>query len=79
MNARWPTQLTKALLPLLTDNSPSLIMNVGSMAGLWGLPYLSVYCASKAFNMLFSDALKQEIAAEGKRKDIEVIGIIVGT
>ncbi|GAB7349444.1 hypothetical protein MBLNU459_g8550t1 [Dothideomycetes sp. NU459] len=76
LNARFPIQLTAALLPLLSTNSPSLVMNVSSMAGVMGVPYLTVYSCSKAFNYCFSQALKAELAAEGH--DIEVLGIIVG-
>ena len=47
-NARFPTQLTKALLPKLTQtDSPSLIMNIGSM-GDFCVPYATIYGGSKA-------------------------------
>lgn len=75
LNARFPTQLTRALIPLFTSNSPSLIMNITSLTALNGLPYLATYSSSKAFNYCFSQSLKAEMAAEGH--SIEVLGIVV--
>ena len=76
VNARFPTQLTKALLPKLTrPDGPSLIMNIGSLADS-GVPYATVYGGSKAFNMAMSTSLAVEIKAEGK--NIEVLAIPVG-
>lgn len=76
VNVRFPTQLTRALLPLLQKNSPALILNLGSASAISGLPYLTVYSGSKAFNMIFSAALKAEIRAHGH--DVEVLGLLVG-
>ena len=76
MNARFPAQVTRALLPSLIQNGPSLIMNIGSAAGSFGLPSLVVYSASKSFNAIFSEALRKEMAMPGK--DVEVLGILVG-
>ena len=76
VNARFPAQLTKALLPKLArPQGPTLIMNIGSVADL-GVPYATVYGASKAFNMSMSSCLAVEVKAEAK--NIEVLGIPVG-
>ena len=76
VNARFPAQLTKALLPKLTrPDGPTLIMNIGSLADS-GVPYATVYGGSKAFNMAMSTSLAVEIKAEGK--NIEVLAIPVG-
>ena len=76
LNARFPTQLTKALLPQLTQtNSPSLIMNIGSM-GDFCVPYATVYGGSKGFNMTWSSSLAMELKSEGKI--VEVLAISVG-
>lgn len=76
INARFPAQLTKALLPKLTrPDGPTLIMNIGSLADS-GVPYATVYGGSKAFNMAMSTSLAVEIKAEGK--NIEVLAIPVG-
>jgi short-subunit dehydrogenase len=76
VNARFATQLTRALLPNLERNEPSLIMNLSSTSAL-GLPYLSVYSGSKGYIESFTKALNTEMKAEGK--DIDVIGIKVGS
>ena len=76
VNARFPTQLTKALLPKLTRaDGPTLIMNIGSLADS-GVPYATVYGGSKAFNMAMSSSLAVEVKTEGK--NIEVLAIPVG-
>ncbi|PSK34147.1 hypothetical protein B9Z65_8473 [Elsinoe australis] len=76
LNLRFPTQLTKALLPILQKNEPSLVVNIGSGAGEMGLPYLGVYCGSKAFNLRWNQAMKAEMMALGKK--VEMLGILVG-
>jgi 17beta-estradiol 17-dehydrogenase / very-long-chain 3-oxoacyl-CoA reductase len=77
INARFPTLLTTALLPILTssENGPALIINVGSVAGVVDLPYTLVYSATKAFNLSFSGSLAAEMKTEGH--DIEVLGLVV--
>jgi len=72
LNARFPMQLTSALLPTLLKHQPSLVINVGSMADL-GNPWLTVYSGSKAFLMTWSIALAREMSAE--KRDVEVIGV----
>ncbi len=76
LNARFPTQLTKTLLPKLTQtNSPSLIMNIGSM-GDFCVPYGTIYGGSKGFNMTWSTSLALELKSE--RRNVEVLAISVG-
>lgn len=75
INARFQTQLTRALLPLLERNSPSLRLNMGSIASVGGLPLGSVYAAGKAYDMVFSNSIRLEMLL--KRKDVEVLGIMV--
>ena len=74
VNARFPAQFTSAILPLLmAHGSPSLIINMGSMAES-GSPWLSAYSASKAFDISWSRGLAREMHAEGR--DVEVLGIM---
>ena len=76
MNARFPTQLTKTLLPKLTQtNSPSLIMNIGS-TGDFCVPYATIYGGSKGFNMTWSSSLALELKSE--RRNVEVLAVSVG-
>lgn len=77
VNARFPTHLSAATIPLLRENSPSLILNCGSMAGVLGSPYLTTYSATKAYIHNFSVSLKQEMIAEDT-SDVDVMGFIIG-
>lgn len=54
--------LTYLLLPVLKENTPAYVLNVGSMAGLQAMPSLSAYSASKAFVNTFSRALHEELS-----------------
>jgi len=62
MNARFMTHLTGLMLPHLIRNAHprSLILNVTS-AARWGLPYLSMYSATKAHVSTFSHTLAREM------------------
>lgn len=76
INARFPMQLTRALLPKVSrPDVPTLIMNLGSLSDQ-GVPYVTVYGGSKAFNMWKIASLAIEVKIEGK--DIEVLAIPVG-
>lgn len=77
MNITFATQITRALLPLLTLNKPSLIINMGSLVGVLALPWLSVYGGGKAYNLHFSRCLRLEMIAEN-HPEVEVLGIICG-
>ncbi|MCJ1447847.1 MAG: hypothetical protein MMC23_008359 [Stictis urceolatum] len=74
INARFPAQLTREMLPLLA--SPALVFNLSSAVARLPSPYLATYSACKAFNSLFSRALAAEVRAEGR--DIEVLSLVVG-
>jgi 17beta-estradiol 17-dehydrogenase / very-long-chain 3-oxoacyl-CoA reductase len=76
INLRFTTQLTRALLPTLQRNEPSLIMNIGSISE-GGMPWLSVYSPTKAYMRAFSKALGLELKANHHK--VEVLGIQVGS
>jgi short-subunit dehydrogenase len=77
LNAVFPHTLIRILLPLLQDSGdPSLIINLGSMSGLTGFPFVATYSSSKAANHAFSVALANEMICSGA--NVEVIGLIVG-
>jgi 17beta-estradiol 17-dehydrogenase / very-long-chain 3-oxoacyl-CoA reductase len=61
LNARFMTHLTRLVLPILKINaSPrSLVINISSVGRL-GMPYLSIYSATKAYNAAFSASLTRE-------------------
>jgi len=79
LNAKFPTLLTHALLPRLVANAPKpgLVINLGSYAGVYGLPFLSIYGPSKAFNLTFSASLDKEMKLMGV--PVEVWGVVVGS
>jgi 17beta-estradiol 17-dehydrogenase / very-long-chain 3-oxoacyl-CoA reductase len=81
VNVRFPTRLTTALLPLLTSSNhpPSLIINIGSIAGIFSIPYTVIYGACKSFNLSFSESLAAELTALGHAQQVEVLGITVGS
>ncbi len=51
-------------------------MNIGS-AACFGMPYVTVYSGTKAYDMTWSNALTSELAAEGH--DIETLGVIIAS
>ncbi|AYF85784.1 MULTISPECIES: SDR family oxidoreductase [unclassified Pseudomonas] len=62
LNVTATLQLTRALLPLLRQQSHGLVVNVGSTYGSIGYPGYAVYCASKFALRGFSEALRRELA-----------------
>ena len=58
--------VTQAFLPLLR-RGPGRIVNVGSIGGLFGLPFASSLCASKHAVEAISDAMRMELWNSGIR------------
>jgi uncharacterized protein len=56
--------LTKLFLPQIRAREGK-VMNVGSVAGFVPGPYQSIYYASKAFVISFSEALAEELSGTG--------------
>ncbi|KAK8146673.1 hypothetical protein G3M48_002726 [Beauveria asiatica] len=77
LNALFPLHLTRALLPTLRQNSPSLVVNVSSLADN-GLPLLVSYCASKRFLLTMTEAVVREMKLLGRGGDVELLGVRVG-
>ena len=65
VNVLAPTMLTHLLLDDLKENSPSGILNVGSLAGYFPLVKKQVYCGTKAYILSFSKALRKELKPFG--------------
>jgi short-subunit dehydrogenase len=59
------TLLTNLLLPDMIKRGHGRILNVSSVAGFVPLPKMSVYGASKAFVLSFSEALSAELRGTG--------------
>lgn len=56
--------VTRAILPHFRKNKSGLIINVSSGAGIFTLPMISLYCASKFALEGFSEALAYELASQ---------------
>ncbi|GEC71376.1 Short-chain dehydrogenase [Flavobacterium flevense] len=60
-----PIEVMKAALPQMRQQKSGLIINVTSIAGYMGLPYRSVYSASKGALELITEALNMEVKSFG--------------
>jgi NAD(P)-dependent dehydrogenase (short-subunit alcohol dehydrogenase family) len=56
--------VTRAILPHFRRNKAGLILNISSGAGVFTLPALSLYCASKFALEGFSESLSYELASQ---------------
>ena len=61
-NLMAPIELTRLVLPSMIEKNSGHIVNISSLAGKKGAPYNSIYSASKAGLIMWSDALRQELA-----------------
>ena len=66
---------TQAVLPTMKRQGSGQIVNVSSTAGHKGIPFLSVYCATKFAVRGLTESLRMELRKEG----IEVISVCPGT
>lgn len=71
--------VVRAILPHFRAEQGGLIINVSSGAGVFTLPMLSLYCASKFALEGFSEALAYELASQGIVVKIIEPGGVVGT
>ena len=65
VNVVAPTHLTKLFLPAMLARRAGRILNVASTAGFQPGPLMSVYYASKAYVLSFSEALAEELVGTG--------------
>lgn len=66
--------ITTLMIPELSRSKPAYILNMGSMASFFPLPWKTVYAASKAFVLAYSAALREEM----KEMDISVTVVCPG-
>ncbi len=59
------THLTRLLLPGMIQRRRGGILNVASTAGFQPGPFMAVYYATKAYVLSFSEAVAEEVAAQG--------------
>ncbi len=65
LNIRAKLSLTHELLPELRKQPRAYILNVASTSAYQAVPTMSTYAASKAFVIMFSRALRMELAGSG--------------
>jgi short-subunit dehydrogenase len=65
LNCVAPVVLTSHLLPAMRDRGRGAVIVTGSVAGRQPLPLHGVYSATKAFDLLFGEALAVECEDEG--------------
>ncbi len=60
-NVFAPVALTQAALPLLIKSKNAQVVNIGSVAGVFTIPFSGIYGASKAALHAISDVLRMEL------------------
>jgi uncharacterized protein len=73
-NCTVPMQLCHHFAPAMVERGNGGIVIFGSGAGLAGCPNMVAYGASKAFDMVFAEALWAEL----KDKGVDVLGLVLG-
>jgi NAD(P)-dependent dehydrogenase (short-subunit alcohol dehydrogenase family) len=58
-------RVTNAVLPIMRRQRAGQIINMSSIAGLIGVPFLGVYCASKFALEGYTESLRHEVKAMG--------------
>ncbi len=65
VNVAALTELTGLFLPGMIERNRGGVLNVGSVAGFVSGPGMSVYFATKAYVLSFTEALAEELAGSG--------------
>ena len=65
LNIMATTLLTRLFVPILERNSPSYILNVGSLSCFFFLAKKQVYGGTKSYIYFFSKSLRRELSREG--------------
>ncbi len=55
------TQLTRKILPAMIERNRGGVLNVGSIAGYQAGPHMTVYYATKAYVLSFTEGLREEL------------------
>ncbi len=72
-NVYGPLYFMREVLPTMKRNGAGKIINIASKAGVYAVPYLSAYSASKSALI----ALTQGVAKELKRENVSIICVSV--
>ncbi|GJQ63990.1 MAG: short-chain dehydrogenase [Melioribacteraceae bacterium] len=65
LNCYAPVVLTNQFLPHMKQEGRGAIIFLGSVVGFQPVPYMSLYSATKAFNLIYGEALWYELRKEG--------------
>jgi short-subunit dehydrogenase len=65
LNINTLVMLARLYLPAMRQRRSGGVINVASNAAFQPVPYMAIYAASKAFVLNFSEAIAEELAAEG--------------
>jgi short-subunit dehydrogenase len=74
LNIMVLVELTGLFLPIMKQRGSGAIINLSSIAGFQPLPYMSVYAATKAFVLNFTEALW----AETKNTGVNILAVCPG-
>ena len=78
VNTIAPMLLTRSVLPKMLDRKTGHVVNVSSLAGRVGLPWASVYAASKAALTEWTLALNTELRGTGVAATAIAPGLVSG-
>ena len=67
LNCRAVVQLTGGYIGRMLEQNQGWILNVGSIAGMLPIPFMSVYTGTKGFVHHFTEALRMELSDTGLR------------
>ncbi|QQL49376.1 SDR family oxidoreductase [Mucilaginibacter ginkgonis] len=63
-------RVCSAVLPHMIEQAKGLVINIGSLAGLFGLPYQGLYSASKFAIEGYSESLRMELQNTGVKVSV---------
>jgi len=75
LNCEIPTLLCHLFLPAMVERKRGGIINLASAASYQPTPYMSVYGATKGFDLLLSEALSVEMKSAG----VDLLAVCPGT
>jgi short-subunit dehydrogenase len=70
VNIAAVVHLTHLFLPAMLERRSGYVMIVSSTAAFQPVPYISLYAASKGFELLFGEALAEEVRCRGVRVSV---------
>jgi short-subunit dehydrogenase len=65
LNVNTLMEMTRLYLPAMCQRRRGGVINVASIAAFQPVPYMSVYAATKAFVLHFSEGVAEEVCGEG--------------